>query len=154
MDNLTFIWSVRTYPRWKSKINYMEYCLLCAEIYRSHTTIILKIVSLKLQCWDIINCLTERAVLIGCYKAYGQRLISIEPHPYPKPFSTIPRRQLYFLPEHTAHVITITLSMHCHFGKPVPEAKNASKLLLIWSPETIAPKRGGGREIHLYLFSS
>lgn len=136
------MWSVRTYPGWKSKINYMECCLLCAEIYRSHTTIILQIVSLKLQCQDIINCLNWRAVLTGCYHVYGQGLISIEAHAYPKPLSTISSCQLYFLPQHTAHFITAILCRHCHFGKSVPEAKNESKLLLIWLPENHTQESG------------
>ena len=53
MDDLTFMWSVIMHPAWKSNIKYLDYDLPLGGIYDSLSTIILKIVSLKLQ--DLIN---------------------------------------------------------------------------------------------------
>lgn len=72
MDNLTFMWSVIMHPRWKSKINYMACSLSGAGIYRSHTTIILKTVSLKLQrCEILLTAWTFRTFWLADIKCRG-----------------------------------------------------------------------------------
>lgn len=72
MDNLTFMWSVIMHPRWKSKINYMACSLSGAGIYRSHTTIILKTVSLKLQrCEILLTAWTLRTFWLADRKCRG-----------------------------------------------------------------------------------